>query len=84
MLGTAPLCFEPSMSSKEWALRRLDGVTKSCVRPIKSVSAQQVVQQVVAAERLAREWYGTKEETYAMIHKAIAHVPNADPTKVAA
>jgi hypothetical protein len=48
------------------------------------VSAQQVVQQVVAAERLAREWGGTKEETYAMIHKAMAEVPNTDPTKVAA
>ena len=80
MLGTAPLCVEPSMSSKEWALRRLDGVTKSCVQSVKSVAAQ----QVVAAEKLAREWGATKEETYAIIHKAMVEVPNANPNRIAA
>jgi hypothetical protein len=78
VLGTAPARVEPSSSNKEWALRRLEGVTKSCVQSVKRVAAQ----QVVAAEQL--EWGGTKEETYAMIHKGMVEVPNADPTKVAA
>ena len=80
MLGTAPLCVEPSSSNKEWALRRLERVTKSCGQSVKSVAAQ----QVVAAEQLAREWSGTKEETYAMIHKGMVEVPNAHPNRIAA
>jgi hypothetical protein len=39
---------------------------------------------VIASERLAREWGATKEETYALIYKAMAEVPNVDPNKVAA
>ena len=80
MLGTAPLCVEPSSSNREWALRRLEGVTKSCVQSVKRVAAQ----QVVVAEKLAREWGGTKEETYAIIHKAMVEVPNANPNRIAA
>jgi hypothetical protein len=68
------------MTSKEWALKLLDGGARSCVRRVKSIS----VTQLRGMERAARSYGISAEETAVTILKAANDVPNPDPDKLAA
>jgi hypothetical protein len=75
--GQSEMGWTP-LSSKEWALRCLEGTVRSYVWVI----GKKTIAAVVSAERVARELGASKEEVQAAIQSGLDRTTNSGPDRV--